>query len=71
MEVVSQDLIMEFTNIGLGIGFGMIDLAKGKFKDLEELKLNKTLPTIKVYLATNKSINLTFVIKTFIMYLIK
>ena len=28
MEVVSQELVTEFTNIGLGIGFTIIDLVK-------------------------------------------
>lgn len=69
MEVVSQELITEFVNIGLGIGFVIIDLAKRNFKDLKELKINKKIPKIKVYLATNKSISLTFASKTFIDYL--
>ena len=69
MEVVSQELITEFTNIGLGIGFVLIDLAKRNFKDVKELKLNKKIPNINVYLATNKSISLTFASKTFIKYL--
>ena len=55
--------------IGLGIGFVIIDLAKRKFKELEELKLNKKIPNINVYLATNKSISLTFASKTFIKYI--
>ncbi len=65
-EVVSQDLITEFVNIGLGIGFVIIDLAKRNYPHLKELKINKTIPTIKVYLATNKSISLTFASETFI-----
>ena len=69
MEVVSQELITEFVSIGLGIGFVIIDLAKRNFKDLKELKLNKKIPNIKVYLASNKSISLTFASKTFIKYL--
>lgn len=69
MEVVSQELITEFTNIGLGIGFVIINLAKRNFKELQELKLNKKIPNINVYLATNKSISLTFASKTFIKYL--
>ena len=69
MEVVSQDLITEFVNIGLGVGFVIIDLAKKNFKNLEELKINKKIPNINVYLATNKSISLTFASKTFIKYL--
>lgn len=69
MEVVSQELITEFVNIGLGVGFVIIDLAKRNFKNLEELKINKKIPNINVYLATNKSISLTFASKTFINYL--
>lgn len=69
MEVVSQELITEFVNIGLGIGFVIIDLAKRNFEDLKELNINKKIPNINVYLATNKSISLTFASKTFIKYL--
>ena len=53
MEVASQDLITELVNIGLGIGFTIIDLAKKNFKDLKELEINKEIPNINVYLATN------------------
>ena len=69
MEVVSQELITEFVNIGLGIGFVITDLSKRNFKNMKELKLNKKIPNINVYLATNKSISLTFASKTFINYL--
>lgn len=69
MEVVSQELITEFTNIGLGIGFSIIDLAKRNFPELKELKINDQIPNIKIFLATNKSISLTFAAKTFIKYL--
>lgn len=69
MEVVSQELITEFVNIGLGVGFVIIDSSKRNFKVLEELKINKKIPNINVYLATNKSISLTFASKTFIKYL--
>ena len=71
MEVVSQELITEFANIGLGIGFSIIDLAKRNFKNLKELNINKKIPNIKIYLATNKTISLTFASKTFIEYLKK
>ena len=69
LEVVSQDLIMEFVNIGLGIGFGIIDLAKRKGYCFKELRINEKIPNIKVSLATNKSISLTYASKTFIKYL--
>ena len=71
MEVVSQELITEFVNIGLGIGFSIIDLAKRNFDNLKELKINKKIPNINIYLATNKSISLTFASKMFINYLKK
>ena len=69
MEVVSQELVTEFTNIGLGIGFTTINLAKQKYPNLKELKINKKIPNIQVFLATNKSISLTFASKTFIEYI--
>lgn len=69
IETVSQELVTEFTHIGMGIGFVIIDLAKRNFKDLKELEINKSLPKIKVFLATNKNINLTFASKKFIEYL--
>ena len=69
MEVVSQELITEFVNIGLGVGFSIIDLAKRNFKNLKELNINKKIPNINIYLATNKSVSLTFASKMFIKYL--
>ena len=71
MEVVSQELINEFANIGLGIGFTIIDLATRNHKNLKELNINKKIPNINIYLATNKSVSLTFASKTFIKYLKK
>lgn len=71
MEVVSQELITGFTNIGLGIGFVIIDLAKRNYDTLKELNINKKIPNINIYLATNKTVSLTFASKTFIKYLNK
>lgn len=68
-EVVSQDLVLEFTNAGLGIGFGIIKLANKNFPQLKELKINKKIPTSNIYLAKNKSINLPFASKKFLEYL--
>ena len=68
MEVVSQELVTEFTNIGFGIGFTIIDLAKRKYSNLKELKINKKIPNINIYLATNKSISLTFASKIILQY---
>lgn len=69
MEVVSQDLVAEFANIGLGIGFTAIDLAMKKHKNLKELNINKKIPNMNIYLATNKSVSPTFASKMFIKYL--
>ena len=71
MEVVSQDLVLEFTNIGLGFGFCMIDLAKKNYPKLKELKINKDIPKININIATNKGENLTFATKKFLEYLDK
>lgn len=68
MEVVSQELISEFVNIGLGVGFVIIDLANRNFKNLKELEINKAVPNINVYLALNKSVLLTFASKKFLEY---
>lgn len=68
MEVVSQELISEFANIGLGVGFVIIDLAYRNFKNLKELEINKIIPNINVYLALNKSVLLTFASKKFLEY---
>jgi hypothetical protein len=69
MEVVSQELITEFVNIGLGVGFSIIDLAKRNYKNIKELNINKKIPNINIYLATNKSVSLTFASKMLIKYL--
>ena len=69
MEVVSQDLVLEFTNAGLGIGFTLIDLAKKYYPNLKELKINKEIPSVNILLATNKGVNLTFAAKKFLEYL--
>ena len=69
MEVVSQELVTEFVNIGLGIGFTSIDLAIRNHKHLKELSINKEIPNINICLAMNKSISLTFASKMFIKYL--
>ena len=71
MEVVSQELVTEFTNIGLGVGFSIIDLAKRNFNNLKELNINKMIPKINISLATNKSVSLTYASKMFIKYLKK
>lgn len=70
-EVVSQDLVLEFTDGGFGIGFGIIDLAIKNFPNLKELKINKNIPSSNIYLAKNKSIILPFASKKFLEYLVK
>lgn len=71
MEVVSQELVTDFTNIGFGIGYSIIDLAKQNHDNLKELNINKELPNINIYLASNKYVSLTFASKMFIKYLKK
>ena len=68
-EVVSQDLVLEFTSAGFGIGFGIIDLAKRNYPNLKELKINKEIPNNNIYLAKNKNINLPFASKKLLEYL--
>ena len=70
-EVVSQDLVIEFTEAGFGIGFGIVPLAIKNYPHLKELNINKYLPKTKIYIAQNKSINLPFASKKFIDYLTK
>lgn len=70
MEVVSQSLITDFTNIGLGIGFTFIELAKKNYPNLKELNINKKIPSVDIYIAKNKSINSTFASKKFLSYLL-
>ena len=70
MEVVSQELVLEFTNIGLGIGYTLIDIAQRNYPNLKELNINKDIPRVDIILATNKGINLTFATKKFLEYLL-
>lgn len=68
IETVSQDLVIELTNIGLGIGYTIIDLLKDNTA-LKELKINKQLPSINIILGTNKHIKLTSAASKFLSYL--
>lgn len=70
-EVVSQDLVLEFTDAGFGIGFGIIDLVNKNYPHLKELQINKNIPVSNIYLAKNKNINLPFASKKFLEYLCK
>jgi DNA-binding transcriptional LysR family regulator len=67
LEVVSAELVKEFTEIGLGIGFVIKELVD--FSKFRELKLKQALPKTEVLLATHKTINPTFAGKEFIKYL--
>lgn len=71
IEVVSQELVSELTNIGVGIGFTFIELAKSKNSEIKELSINKNIPKINILIATNKSISLTFASKVFCKYIDK
>lgn len=68
-EVVSQDLVLEFTDAGFGIGFGIIALVNRNFPNLKELNINKSIPPSSIYLAKNKTINLPFASKKLLDYL--
>lgn len=71
IEVVSQDLVLEFTNAGFGIGYSIIELANKNYSNLKELNINSILPTSSIYLASNKNINLPFASKKLISYITK
>lgn len=70
-EVVSQELVIEFTYSGFGYGAVLIPLALRNHSSLKELKINKKIPSTKVYLGVNKNINLPFAGKKFLEYLNK
>jgi DNA-binding transcriptional LysR family regulator len=68
LEVVSQDLVMEFTKIGLGIGFTIKDLIKNDLNDknIFEIKIKELLDKKQIWLVTNKNTIPTFATKKFI-----
>lgn len=72
LEVVSQELVVEFTKIGLGIGFIIKDLIVDelKNKELYEIKINEKLDKKNIWLITNKNTILTYASKKFIKYII-
>lgn len=69
LEVVSQELLIEFTNVGLGVGFSITDLALRNNSELRELMVDKNIPDVTVYIATNKSSNLPFASSKFLEYI--
>ena len=70
-EVVSQDLVLEFTDAGFGIGFTITNLARKNYKNLKELNINKTIPKTNIYIAQNKAIKLPFASKKLLEYIKK
>lgn len=73
MEVVSQDLIMQFTKIGLGIGFTIKDFVTEELlnKELLEIKTKEQMEQKKIWLATSKNTIPTFAAKKFAQIIIK
>ena len=71
LEVVSQELLIEFTNIGLGVGFSIRDLALKNYPELKEILTEKNIPDVTVYIATNKSSSLPFASSKFLDYINK
>lgn len=65
MEIVSQDLICNFVEAGLGVGFAFEKIVDKISSKLKKLKM-KNLPKSKVYIATNKNITPSFAAKTFL-----
>lgn len=72
LEVVSQDLVIEFTKIGLGIGFIIKELVGDelKRKELFEVKLKDRLSKKYIWLATSKNTISTFASKKFIQIIV-
>ncbi len=71
IEVVSYDLVFEFTKIGLGIGYGTKDFMK---KDLEagtliEIKIKPEIPSRKIGIAVLNNEYIRFASKEFITLL--
>jgi len=71
LEVVSQELVIEFTKIGLGIGFIIKDLIidELKNKELYEINLKEKLDKKSIWLVTNKNTIPTYASKKFIKYI--
>lgn len=65
MEVVSQDLICNLSNSGLGIGFAFENLVDSINLNLKKISFLE-IPSSTIYLAKNNNIDLSFAAKTFI-----
>lgn len=70
-EVVSQDLVLEFTNAGFGIGFALVELAKRNYPNLKELDINKDIPKHNIYIAKSRNLKLPFASEKLLEYLTK
>lgn len=70
MEVVSQDLICNFVNVGLGIGFVFENILNMVNPNLKTINL-KSIPKSNIYIAKNKNLTPSFAAKTFIKELEK
>ncbi len=70
-EVVSQELVLDLTESGLGIGFSNLDLVHKNYPSLKELSLNKDIPNTNIYIATKKDTILNIASKTFLSILEK
>ena len=70
-EVVSQELVLDLTESGLGIGFSNLDLVHKNYPSLKELSLNKDIPNTNIYIATKKDTILNIASKTFLTILEK
>ena len=70
-EVVSQELVLDLTESGLGIGFSNLDLVHKNYPSLKELSLNKDIPNTNIYIATKKDTILNIASKTFLNILEK
>lgn len=70
MEVVSQDLICNFVNVGLGIGFVFENILNMVNPNLKTIKIN-SIPKSNIYIAKNKNLIPSFAAKTFIKELEK
>jgi len=68
-EVVSQELILDLTDAGLGIGFSNLDLVHKNYPNLQELSINKDIPHTNIYIATNKDLKLNIASEKFLEYI--
>lgn len=68
-EAVSQDLICEFTRIGMGIGFAFDKLVETRYTDLKKINLKETFET-DIYVAKNKSVKNTYASREIIKYIL-